>query len=147
MINYLTLEIAYLEHDKIIKETGGLPGVKDDRLDSVLEHIQNDFYYELFEDKLTHLIYSVAQNHSFCDGNKRSSISLGALFLKINAYSDEVITDFIQKMEALVLMLVEKEIGKEDLNGYVFFIINQEEMPLEFLMPLSARLEKERGSS
>lgn len=136
-----------MEHDKIIKETGGLPGVKDDRLDSVLDHIQNDFYYELFEDKLTHLVYSVAQNHSFCDGNKRSSIALGALFLKINAYSDEVITDFIQKMEALVLMLVEKEIGKEDLNGYVFFIINQEVMPLEFLIPLSIRLEKERGSS
>lgn len=145
MINYFTLDIAYEEHDKIIKKTGGLPGVKDDRLSSVLYHIQNDFYYELFEDKLTHLIYSVAENHSFFDGNKRSAIALGALFLKINTYSDDIITDFIQKMEALILMVVEKVIDKEDLNGYIFFIINQEEMPEELSLPLNKRLEVERG--
>lgn len=145
MINYLTLDIAYKEHEKIITETGGLTGIRNDRLASVLEHIQNDLYYPYFEDKLCHLVFSVAENHSFQDGNKRSSIVLGSLFLKINDFSDEVINDFIQKMEALVLMLVEKAICKDDLNGYIYFIINQEEMPQEFLEPLKIRLKIERG--
>ncbi|QPR49885.1 Fic family protein [Lactococcus garvieae] len=144
-MNYVTLEIAYKEHEKIINKTGGLHGIRNDRLESVLEHIQNDLYYPYFEDKLCHLVFSVAENHSFQDGNKRSSIVLGSLFLKINSYPDEVINDFIQKMEALVLMIVEKEIYKEDLNGYIYFIINQEEMPEELLEPLEIRLERERG--
>nr|WP_207186865.1 Fic family protein [Lactococcus lactis] len=141
----MTLNIAYNEHQKIIVETGGLSGIRNQRLDSVLEHIKNDSYYPSFEDKLCHLVFSVAENHSFQDGNKRSSIVLGSLFLKINGYPDKVINDFIQKMEALVLMLVEKEICKDDLNGYIYFIINQEEMPEEFLEPLETRLKKERG--
>lgn len=145
MINYLTLGIAYKEHDKIIADTGGFPGIKNDRLESVLDHMQNDIYYPFFEDKITHLVYSVAENHSFQDGNKRSSIVLGSLFLKINDFPDEVISDFIQKMEALVLMLVEKEICKDDLNGYIYFIINQEEIPDEMSTPLKNRLKKERG--
>ena len=145
MINYLTLGIAYEEHDKIIADTGGLPGIKNDRLDSVLYHMQNDDYYPFFEDKLTHLVHSVAENHSFQDGNKRSSIVLGSLFLKINYFPDDVISDFIQKMEALVLMLVEKEICKDDLNGYLFFIINEEEMPEEMLIPLEDRIREERN--
>ena len=145
MTNYLTLAVAYNEHQKIIDKTGGLSGIRNERLDSVLEHIKNDLYYPSFEDKLCHLVFSVAENHSFQDGNKRSSIVLGSLFLKINGYSDEIISDFIQKMEALVLMLVEKEIYKDDLNGYVYFIINQEEMPEELLEPLEIRLKRERG--
>ena len=144
MINYLTLEVAYKEHDKIIADTGGLPGIKNQTLESVLFHMQNDDYYPIFEDKITHLVYSVAENHSFQDGNKRTSIVLGSLFLKINHFPDDVISDFIQKMEALVLMLVEKEISRDDLNGYIFFIINEEEMPEEMSIPLEDRLRKER---
>lgn len=145
MTNYLTLNIAYNEHQKIINQTGGLSGIRNERLDSVLEHIKNDSYYPSFEDKLCHLVFSVAENHSFQDGNKRSSIVLGSLFLKVNGYPDEIINDFIQKMEALILMLVEKEICKDDLNGYIYFIINQEEMPEDLSEPLEVRLRRERG--
>ncbi len=42
-------------------------------------------------------------------------------------------------------MLVEKEICKDDLNGYLFFIINEEEMPDEMLIPLEERIKKERN--
>jgi hypothetical protein len=37
-----------------------------------------------FESKLTHLVYSVNKSHCFNDGNKRTSIALGAFFLEIN---------------------------------------------------------------
>ena len=47
MTNYLTLEVAYKEHEKIIEDTGGLPGIKDQTLESVLFHMQNDDYYPI----------------------------------------------------------------------------------------------------
>ena len=66
---------------------GGADGVLDaGRLESVLQHIQNDVYYPTFEEKLTHLVFSANQFHCFQDGNKRISISLGAQFLLLNGY-------------------------------------------------------------
>ncbi|MCH7524690.1 MAG: type II toxin-antitoxin system death-on-curing family toxin [Bacteroidetes bacterium] len=82
---YFNLEYAIKEHDFIINESGGSEGVNNiGLLDSILEHIQNDLYYPEFEVKLTHLVFSVNKNHAFSDGNKRSSIALGAYFLEIN---------------------------------------------------------------
>lgn len=76
-------------HDWIIEQSGGLAGVYPDgfgKIESTLEHIQNDTYYPSFEDKLTHLVYSINKSHAFCDGNKRSSLALGAYFLELNGY-------------------------------------------------------------
>ena len=50
-------------------------------IDSTLEHVQNDFFYPELEDKVTHLIFSFNKNHSFNDGNKRSSIALAAYMI------------------------------------------------------------------
>ena len=55
-------------------------------LESTLELMQVDDYYPTFEDKLVHLIWSVNRNHSFSDGNKRLSITLGLQFLSLNGY-------------------------------------------------------------
>jgi len=57
------------------------------KLESVLQHIQNDDYYPTFEDKLTHLVFSTNKFHCFEDGNKRLSISVGAHFLLSNGNS------------------------------------------------------------
>ena len=85
MILYFDYLQAIKEHNNIIEQSGGLSGAKDiGKLDSVLQFIQNDYYYPTFEEKITHLVYGIAFNHPFLDGNKRSSIALGALFLKIN---------------------------------------------------------------
>ena len=83
--NYFDIGHAISTHDFIINESGGSHGVKDlGLLESVLDHIQNDFYYPEFEAKVTHLVFSVNRNHAFSDGNKRSSIALGAYFLELN---------------------------------------------------------------
>jgi hypothetical protein len=61
-IYYFDVFHAMNLHDWIIQETGGLPGIYPDgkgKLESVLEHIQNDVYYPTFEEKLVHLIYSI----------------------------------------------------------------------------------------
>ena len=39
-----------------------------------------------YTEKLTHLVFSINKFHAFNDGNKRSSLSLGAYFLELNGY-------------------------------------------------------------
>ena len=47
------------------------------------------------------------------DGNKRTSIAIGAYFLIENEY-DEKITEYIRDMEDLVVEFVENKINRED---------------------------------
>ena len=77
-------------HDDIIRISGGLEGIHNIGLiDSVLDFIQYDSYYPNFEDKLTHLVYSINKNHAFNDANKRTSIAVGAYFIKINSLTED----------------------------------------------------------
>ena len=87
-IIYLTLEQAEAIHEKTIKYSGG--GISEPldtgKLDSVLQHIQNDDYYPTFVDKLTHLFFCTCEFHCFADGNKRLAITLSTQFLLFNGY-------------------------------------------------------------
>ena len=58
-IIYLTLEQAEQIHRKTITYSGGgtYEPLDVGKLDSVLQHIQNDLYYPTFVDKLTHLFF------------------------------------------------------------------------------------------
>ena len=86
-IFYFDIKHAIEVHDWIIIHSGGLEGQREiNLLDSALNHIQNDLYYPTFEDKLKHLIIAVNKFHPFYDGNKRSSLVLGAYFLELNGY-------------------------------------------------------------
>lgn len=85
--NYFDIEHAIRVHDWIIEKTGGLHGIRDQGvLESALEHIQNDWYYPGFVDKLSHLFFAINKFHAFSDGNKRSSIALSTYFLEINGF-------------------------------------------------------------
>ena len=89
-------------HDEIIRISGGKEGVHNLGLvSSVLELIQHHLYYPSFEEKLTHLVYSINKNHAFVDGNKRSSIALGTYFLRINGY-EYCEKKFIYEMENIL---------------------------------------------
>ncbi len=90
---YLTIDQAIETHKLTVRVSGGgSDGILNpDLLESALEHIQNDDYYPLFEDTLTHLVFAANKFHCFQDGNKRISISLGAQFLLINCTSQDII--------------------------------------------------------
>ena len=128
-ILYFDVVHALKTHDWIIEQSGGLSGIYPDgkdKLKSVLEHIQNDLYYPAFEDKLTHLVYSVNKLHAFCDGNKRTSLALGAYFLKLNGY-DYCVKKFVLEMENIVVWLAENKISKELLCKLMTSIIENED--------------------
>ena len=95
-------------------------------LESVLGHIQNDDYYPEMADKLAHLVYSVNKNHPFNDGNKRSSIGLGAYFLELNGY-DYVVTRFVLEMENMAVYVASSVVSKDLLREVVASLLYEDE--------------------
>lgn len=133
---YFNLTHALIVHDQIIELSGGLPGTKDKgQIESVLEHIKNDDYYPTLEEKLNHLVFSVAKFHCFTDGNKRSAIALGAYFLEINGY-DWLVNRFIRELENIVVWVVEGLICKELLLELISSLCRGDDYPEELKLEL-----------
>ncbi|MBW1897604.1 MAG: type II toxin-antitoxin system death-on-curing family toxin [Deltaproteobacteria bacterium] len=126
-IIYITLGQALETHQKTVEVSGGgLTGqLEIGKLDSVLEHIQNDDYYPTFEDKLTHLFFSTNKFHSFQDGNKRLAIALGAQFLLFNGYLF-VAKHFLREMENVSYHVAAGKIDKSLLKEIISAVINDE---------------------
>jgi len=146
-IIYFDVVHAIGVHDWIIEHSGGLAGVKNaGQLSSVLEHIQNDLYYPSFEEKLNHLVFSINKFHAFHDGNKRSSLALGAYFLELNGY-DYCVKKFVQEMENIVVWLAEGQISKELLLKLLASLIMDDEYPEALKLELVEALEMGGGQS
>ena len=139
MVIYISKEQAIEVHRKTIEYSGGgdYGIINIGFLYSALEHIQNDDYYPLFEDKLVHLIWSINRNHSFSDGNKRLSITLGAQFLLLNGYMF-CVKRFMEEMENISYHLAAGRIEKELLQKLVHSFLEgesdfSEDVKLEYL--------------
>ena len=140
MVIYISKEQAIGIHKKTIEYSGGGDyGILNiGFLYSALEHIQNDDYYPTFEDKLVHLIWSINRNHSFSDGNKRLSITLGAQFLLLNGYMF-CVKRFMIEMENISYHLAAGRIEKDLLHKLVHSFLEgeedfNEELKLEYLL-------------
>lgn len=128
---YFGVNWAIQEHDKIVLFTGGLNGVpKRDELEGMLEFLEDDMYYPDFVDKLTHLVFSIAKNHYFADGNKRSSIAIGAYFMIVNGLGS-LVGEFIPSMENVVLCVADDIISKNQLRSILDDLITQGEISEE----------------
>jgi death-on-curing protein len=139
---YFDAQHAVAVHDWIIEHSGGLPGLKDlGQLESLLQHIQNDDYYPSFDAKLAHLVFGINKFHAFNDGNKRSSLTLGAYFLTLNGY-DYCVPQFFVQMENIVVAVAEGKINKGLLQRLVISLIQDDDFPedlkLELLESLGA---------
>lgn len=136
LILYFDAKHAVQVHDWLIEHSGGMSGIKDPgALDSVLEHIQNDMYYPTFEEKLTHLVFGVNKFHAFNDGNKRSSLSLGAYFLELNGY-DYCVQSFVREMENIVVWLAENKLSKDLLLKLITSLIVDDDYPEDLKLEL-----------
>ena len=126
-IFYFDVHYAVELHDWIIKNSGGQAGVLNlGLLESPLQHIQNDCYYPVFHEKLTHLVFSVNKAHAFSDGNKRSSIALGAYFLKINGY-EFMVDKFAIEMENISVWVAEGKVSKDLLCDLIKSLIFEDD--------------------
>ena len=124
---YFDVTHAINVHDWIIEKSGGLAGTKDiGQLESPLQHIQNDWYYPEIEDKLTHLVFSINKNHAFNDGNKRSSLALGAYFLELNGF-DYVVQRFVKKMENIAVWVADNVVDKPLLHQIISSVLYEDD--------------------
>lgn len=134
-IIYPTYDDLLDKHNEVIRKSGGTMGVfNENLLRGFIEFIQNDVYYPSFEEKLTHLVFSIAKNHGFCDGNKRTAIIAGAFFLELNAFDQFIVDAFIQNMEGVILLTVQGLIDKDQLRQMINDFIHNGKMSEETKM-------------
>jgi death-on-curing protein len=84
MTQYLTaIEVLAIHADQI-ERYGGSEGLRDPgQLQAALFRAQSGFYVDLIEEAAA-LWESLAQNHAFIDGNKRTAFAATHTFLAIN---------------------------------------------------------------
>ncbi|MBL4850688.1 MAG: type II toxin-antitoxin system death-on-curing family toxin [Gammaproteobacteria bacterium] len=86
--NWVLTKIVFSAHQMLLSEHGGGTGIRDKTLlESALARPKQRFEYEPgstpFELAASYS-FGLAKNHPFIDGNKRTSLAIGAIFLEIN---------------------------------------------------------------
>lgn len=84
MTDYITLSEVLAIHQDQVNRYGGSHGLRDPgALESALFRPQTGYYADLIEEAAA-LWESMAQNHPFIDGNKRTAFAVTYTFLRIN---------------------------------------------------------------
>lgn len=84
MSDFLTLVEVLAIHPDQIERYGGLAGIRDrGQLEAALYRPQTGYYADPIEEAAA-LWESIAQNHPFIDGNKRTAFAAMYTFLAIN---------------------------------------------------------------
>jgi len=105
MTDYLTVVEVLAIHADQIERYGGADGIRDmGVLESALFRPQTGYYGDLVEEAAA-LWESLAQNHPFVDGNKRTAFAVTYTFLAINgirfvAEPDDAYSFIIGALEA-----------------------------------------------
>ena len=125
---YLTLEQAVSIHEVTVDKSGGgsLGHLDLGKLESVLQHIQNDDYYPTFDAKLTHLFFTSCKFHCFVDGNKRIAITLCVQMLNNNGYLRSLL-GFIRDAENISYHVAAGRISKDLLGEWMSAVLRGEE--------------------
>ena len=147
-LRYMYFDVAHAVQTQhwVIEKSGGLPGVKNvEHLESVLGHIQNDWYYPEMAYKLCHLVFSINKNHPFNDGNKRSSIVLGAYFLELNGYG-YVVTRFVHEMENIAVYVADNVVSKDLLRDLITSLLYEDDYAESLKLALITAISNAQSS-
>ncbi len=117
---WINVSLIKMIHDQQIKEHGGLYGIRDEKLLlSALDAPKNNFYYSndvSLNFLASKYVYTLANNHPFIDGNKRSAYICMRLFLKLNS------SDIIASAEEKILLMINIASSKysiKDINNWL----------------------------
>ena len=84
IIKRIAASVAVSFHKQLIDEFGGIHGFLDEgRLEAAILRPQTGYYGSLAEEAAA-LMESLANNHAFLDGNKRTSFAVTDTFLRLN---------------------------------------------------------------
>ncbi len=110
-----------LLHEQLIRETGGIQGVRDDgMLESALAAPFQSFAayspYPTIPQKAARLCYGLVMDHPFLDGNKRIGAHAMLVFLALNGIE----IDYLQSdLADVILELASGKKGYEDLLSWL----------------------------
>jgi death-on-curing protein len=117
---YLTAPQVIAIHDHVLQLSGGMSGVvKSWLIESTLDFVQSDDYYPRFADKVSYLLYSIAMNHCFADGNKRTALVVAMQFVLLNTNDADLSSRFMREFENIVVWVADGSLSKESLTEYV----------------------------
>ena len=121
MFHFLSLEEVLYIHSAEISLAGHDPTILD--LGLLKSSIENTYLvYEkgyvtnLFE-LAVHYIKSIVLNHPFLDGNKRTGLASGLVFLEYNGFMIKENQE--EELADKVLAFIKKEISQEDLAKFL----------------------------
>lgn len=112
-------DVVLALHDRQLAEHGGAAGIRDlGLLDAALNAPKQRFHYE--HEGITELAaayaFSLAMNHPFTDGNKRTAYICMRLFLKLNGI------DLSATKEDKVQVTLDLAAGKIDRDGLIHWL-------------------------
>ena len=116
----LTLADILQAHDEAL-EFGGLPGIPN--LGMVEAAIARPYsgYYRRIEDKCAAIVQSIAGNHGFADGNKRTALICLAIFIARSDYELFPLNaneDLDLAVEQMILDVVNHEMTFDQLRAW-----------------------------
>lgn len=106
-------------HAELIREYGGLAGVRDEGLlESAMARPQNLVAYgtPTLAEMAAAYAFGIARNHPFVDGNKRVALAAADVFLQLNGH--EIIAEEVEAV-AIIRDLAAGEIDEEDLAAWI----------------------------
>jgi len=118
---YLTLEEVLRLHFQVIEDFGGTHGVRDEnRLKSVVEApLQFVFGAEQHKtvyQKAAVYLHDIASDHPFVDGNKRTGLTVCAIFLSRNT---QLLTATPKDLENFTVRIVTDRLGIDEIAGWL----------------------------
>ena len=117
----LTKDQIILLHAQLIKETGGMDGIRDEGLldSAVLNPFQSFDGRELYPsvlEKGARLGFGLIRNHAFIDGNKRIGVHAMLVFLALNGHS------FSYSQKELADIIISIASGEKDYDDLLFWL-------------------------
>lgn len=108
-------------HERAINEFGGRPGIQDiGRVEAAIGRPYNGHYRVIYR-KAAALIQSVAINHGFIDGNKRTALILFYLLIEKSGYTIQQTSTLEDEddIEHLILDLTTRFLDLDEVTAWL----------------------------
>ncbi len=122
-IKFIKREIVLFFHQQLIKDYGGLHGIRDEGLlDSALAQAQpsttllGEYAHKDIFEMAAAYGYHLCNNHPFLDGNKRIALIVMDSFLQVNGWS--IMADE-KSMYMIILQIANGQLNKSELAEWL----------------------------
>ena len=121
VIRFLTLSDILLIHSDQIRNYGGISGVRDlSLLSSALAMPESSFENKYLHGDIVEMAaaysFHICQNHPFLDGNKRTALASGLVFLDLNG---KELDDPRGKLYETMMLIAKSRKGKSYLADVI----------------------------